>query len=105
VQPLAMLVLVVYLGVFLSAGLVEWLLWSRIAGEVNLHLPPGEQYSVSIWALRRSAHGEFNQFRIWQLHRRLFRKSYLRLVFLSALALTAFWTFFGLTILNGLLPS
>jgi hypothetical protein len=89
-----------YLGIFFSAGLIQTLIWSRITREVNQHLPDSEQYSISVWALRRSARGEFNQFKIWQLHRHFFRDSYLRLSFVAALVLTIFWMFFGLSILN-----
>ena len=77
--------LLVYLCVFFSGGLVEMLLWNRMTRQINQHLPVEEQYSLSIWALRRSAHGEFSQFRIWRLHRRLFPTSYLRMGYVTAL--------------------
>lgn len=90
----------VYLCVFFSGGVVEMLLWNRITRQVNQHLPVEEQYSLSIWALRRSARGEFSQFRIWRSHRRFFPDSYLRLSYLTTLILTIVWMFIGLNVLN-----
>ena len=98
-------ILFVYLGMFFSAGLVQTLIWNRITRDVNRHLADGEQYSSSLWAVRGSAHGEFNQFKIWHLHRRLFPDSYLRLSFLATLVLTIAWMFFGISILGALVPN
>jgi hypothetical protein len=97
--------LFVYLGIFFSGGVAQTLVWNRITSEVNQRLPDSEQYSISVWALRRSARGPFNQFKIWQLHRQFFRDSNLRLLFLATLVLTILWMFLGLTILNALAPS
>jgi hypothetical protein len=89
----------VYLCVLFSGGLIEMLVWNRITKQVNQHLPMEQQYSLSIWALRRSARGEFNQFRIWRTHRTCFPDSYLRASYLTALILTIVWMFIGLNVL------
>jgi hypothetical protein len=89
----------VYLFVFFSGGLVQMLVWNRITKDVNQRLPLDEQYSLSIWTLRRSAHGEFNQFRIWRTHSRFFPDSYLRVSYIIALTLTIVWMFIGLSVL------
>jgi hypothetical protein len=86
-----------YFGIFYSAGLAQWMVWKRITREVNQHLPDGEQYSTSLWAFQRSARAPGNQFKIWQLHRRFYRESNLRLLFLATLALMIL--FFVLTAL------
>ena len=89
-----------YLCILSSVGLIQMFVWNRITRQVNEHLPENEQYSLSIWSLRRSAKGEINQFRIWRTHRRFFPDSYLPLWYVAALVLTVFWMFFGLSILN-----
>jgi hypothetical protein len=88
----------VYFGIFYSAGLAQWMVWKRITQQVNQHLPDGEQYSTSLWAFQRSARAPVNQFKIWQLHRQFYRESYLRLLFLATLVLMI--VFFGLTVLT-----
>jgi hypothetical protein len=77
-----------------SGGLIQTFIWNRIAGQVNQHLPETERYSLSIWSLWKSAHGEFNQFRIWRTHQRFFPDSYLRLWYATAFfngVLDVFW--------------
>lgn len=98
-------ILFVYIGIFFSGGLTQTLVWNRITGEVNQRLPESEQYSISVWALKRSARGAFTQVKIWRLHRQFFRNSHLRLLFLATLVLTILWMFFGLTLLNGMAPN
>jgi hypothetical protein len=98
-------ILSIYLGMFFSAGLAQTLLWNRITRDVNQRIGDGEKYSTSMWAVRRSAHGEINQFKIWHLHRRFLPDSYLRLSFSAALVLTIAWMFFGLSILGALVPN
>jgi hypothetical protein len=90
----------VYLGIFCSGGLINAFLWNRIARRVNQHLPENEQYSLSIWSIRRNAVDELNQLRIWRLHREFFPDSYLRLWFTVTMVLTVSWMLFGLSILN-----
>lgn len=92
--------LLIYLCVFFSGGLVQTLVWNRITREVNQCLPDDEQYSVSIWSLRRPARGGFNQLQIWSAHRRFFPESYLRLWCGTALVLTVSWMFLGLSVVN-----
>jgi hypothetical protein len=76
--------LLFYFGIFYSAGLGQWMVWRRIVREVNQHLPDAEQYPTSVLAFSpRSSQSPINQFKIWQLHRQFFRKSYLRSLYLT----------------------
>jgi len=91
-----------YLCILFFGGVAERFVWTRITKQVNQHLPRDKEYSLSIWTLWRSAWGEFNQFRIWRTHRRLFPDSYLPVWHVAAFVLTVFWMFFGLTLLKRL---
>ena len=74
-----------YFGILYSAGLAQWMVWKRIAREVNQQLPDSEQFPTSVWAFsRRSARAPINQIKIWRLHRQFFRESYLRSLYLAA---------------------
>lgn len=89
-----------YLGILFSGGMIQMFVWTRMARQVNEHLPANEQYSFSIWSFWRSAWGELNQIRIWRAYRRFFPDSYLPWWYVSALVLTVLWTLFGLSILS-----
>ena len=87
----------IYFGIFYSAGIAQWLVWKRMTREVNQHLPESEQYATAMWTFsRKSARAPTNQLKIWQLHRQFFRESYLRLLLLVTLALMIL--FFALTV-------
>src|SRR5277367_3366089 len=73
-----------YFGTFYLTGLAQWMVWKRITTEVNQHLPVSEQYPTSVWSFSaRTARAPINQIKIWRLHRRLFRESYLRWLYLA----------------------
>jgi hypothetical protein len=73
-----------YFGTFYFAGLAQWTVWKRITREVNQHLPASEQYPTSVWSFSpRTARAPINQIKIWRQHRLLFRKSYLRWLYLA----------------------
>jgi len=84
-----------YLCGFLLGGLAQILIWNRITRQVNGRLPEGDQYSLSMWSLRRSNRGEINMFKIWRTHGQLFPDSYLRLCYVIALVLWLSWWLVG----------
>lgn len=96
VAPYIMGVLL-YFAIFYSACMAEWMVWTRMARQVNRLLPTSEQFPTSRWALSpRYAHAPTNQFKIWKLHRQFYPESNLRLLMLATLALMVL--FFGLTV-------
>jgi hypothetical protein len=77
-----------YFGIFFAASLAQWMVWKRITKEVNQHLPDSEQYPTSVLAFSpRSSQSPINRYKIWQLHRKSFHKSYLRWLYLATLVL------------------
>jgi hypothetical protein len=92
--------LLLYFGLLFFGVLIKTLIWNRVTRQVNQQLPENEQYSLSMWSLRKSNVGEFNQFRIWRTHRRLFPDSYLRLSYATTLILTLLWFFSAIRFVN-----